>query len=722
VPRAYLCGVGIVSPAGQGYAATLELLRGATTAIRPLSVFPPGAREPLPVGEVPDLSVDGGWPRTHALALVAAKEALASTADPPDAVVLGGTTGGMPRSEVLLRDGDEDPVKYRLHGLGTVADHLAAELGCTGPVLTVSTACSSGAVALKIGLELIRAGMVRRVLAGGVDGLCRLTYHGFGTLKLIDPAGARPLDAGRAGMSVGEAAAMLLLVAGEAPPEGAVAELLGGGLSCDAYHPSAPHPEGKGAIAAMSGALQDAGLAPDAVSYVNLHGTGTPDNDAAEARAVRALFGEALPPLSSTKGALSHTLAAAGALEAAIAAMALRHGLVPANTGLDQLDPGLGLEPAAVVREPREAPVEAVLSNSFGFGGNNAALVLGRPEPRPDGPTASLRPLQVLAAECVTGAGHTEATLERLLAGEPCGGVLDDRLVTEGLPRRALRRLKRLSRLVLALAARASGEATPHGVFYGTSWGALSETHDFLTKLFESSEEFSSPTDFVGSVHNAVAGQVAIRHGATGPNVTATGGDASFFQALYSAALLAEAGRDQLLLGADEAQPALTPLFDASARGSEPSDGGAALLVRPGDGGGPYLLPRFYAVGRQHGAAIGALLRALGGTERYGALLVGIPAADRRWAGPRLAQLLERSGFSGPVIDYRRLTGEYAAAAATAAVLAVKLVRDQVVPAALAGGGADLALEGRRILLLGLGQKITATEVGCKQGTEDDEG
>jgi 3-oxoacyl-[acyl-carrier-protein] synthase I len=749
VTRVFVTGMGQVSPAGQGVDALLEQLRSGGSAVRPLSLFPHAARDPLPVGQVQGFAVDEGIARTHALALVAAKEAVAGAAEPPDAVVLGGTTGGMPLTEVLLRQGCEDPKRYRYHGLGTVADHLAAELGCKGPVYTISTACSSGAVALKIGLELIRTGRCRRVLAGGADALCRLTYHGFSMLKLIDPTGARPLDAQRAGMSVGEAAAMLLLEAGEAEgaPQGALAELLGGGISCDAHHPSAPHPEGRGAIAAMRGALADAAVEPAAVSYINLHGTGTPDNDLAEARALCEVFGDALPPISSTKGALSHSLAASGALEAAIAVLVLRHGLLPGNTGLTQLDPALvelGLE-ACVVREPREAPVELVLSNSFGFGGNNAAVVLGRAEglvaaaPARDGASgpepsradhasgvassARLQPrLRVLSSACISGAGHTKATLERFTRGEPCAGALDDKLVTEGLPKRALRRLKRLSRLTLALTSRATGgleadDDAPGSVYFGTSWGALSETHDFLRKLFESDEEFSSPTDFVGSVHNAVAGQVAIRKGATGANITATGGDASFDQALHLCALLRDdgaKGRPRLLLGVDEAQERLTPLFDLSA-GKSLCDGGAALLVQPtnGDEPGPYLRPLFHAAGRQNEGAVDQLLEALAELD-HGAILVGLPAAHRRWADRQLGELLEKSGFSGPVIDYRRLTGDYAAAAATAAVLAVELVKNGRIPAALLGEDADMSMEGRKILLLGLGRKITATEVGVR--------
>ena len=175
-------------------------------------------------------------------------------------------------------------------------------------------------------------------------------------------------------MSVAEGAALLLLAADE--PDQALAEILGAGMSCDAYHPAAPHPQGEGALAAMQAALSDAGLTPADIDYVNLHGTGTRDNDQAEARALAALFGSKMPRLSSIKGASGHSLAAAGAIEAVVSAISISEGLIPANTGCRHPDPGLKLDP---VLQPIQKKVDTVLSNSFGFGGNNASLVLCSP-------------------------------------------------------------------------------------------------------------------------------------------------------------------------------------------------------------------------------------------------------------------------------------------------------------------------------------------------------
>jgi 3-oxoacyl-[acyl-carrier-protein] synthase-1 len=238
-----------------------------------------------------------------------------------------------------------------------------------GPSFVVSTACSSSAKVFGNAARLIAAGLVDAALVGGVDSLCLTTLYGFNSLELLSPEICRPWDAHRRGLSIGEGAAFALLERESAAPQG---WLLGVGESNDGYHMSTPHPEGAGAIAAMRAALADAALAPQDIGYVNLHGTATPSNDAAEDRAVGAVFGTAVP-CSSTKGATGHTLGAAGGVEAAISLLALRHRLLPAGLNIRDPDPALHLD---YLRENREQPLRAALSNSFGFGGTNASLVL----------------------------------------------------------------------------------------------------------------------------------------------------------------------------------------------------------------------------------------------------------------------------------------------------------------------------------------------------------
>jgi 3-oxoacyl-[acyl-carrier-protein] synthase-1 len=221
---------------------------------------------------------------------------------------------------------------------------------------------------------MIDAGQIDAAIVGGVDSLCLTTLYGFHSLQLTSPAPCRPFDVARDGLSISEAAAFALLerAPAELDPESIL--LLGAGESSDAYHMSSPHPEGAGARSAMSAALTSAGLAPGDVDYINLHGTGTPSNDSAESRAVVALFGDATP-CSSTKGATGHALGAAGALEAVICALALESGLMPGGMNVRQRDPQLGLN---YLTQNRRAPLRHVLSNSFGFGGANCALLFGR--------------------------------------------------------------------------------------------------------------------------------------------------------------------------------------------------------------------------------------------------------------------------------------------------------------------------------------------------------
>ncbi|MDD5223228.1 MAG: beta-ketoacyl-[acyl-carrier-protein] synthase family protein [bacterium] len=712
----FITGIGIISSTGNNCQENLEALKTAKSGLRPLSLFP--VAHPFPAGEIhPDPVSDPGLPRTHALALRAAREALAREDRPPDAIVIGVTTGGMPKTELLLREKNPHPEAYIWHGAGTVAACLARELKCPGPAFTISTACSSGAAALIFGRALIRSGAAVRVLAGGADGLCRFTYFGFNSLQLLDPQGARPLDKNRAGMSLGEGAAMLLLTGAGEVPAHAIARLAGGGLSCDAYHATAPRPDGAGALAAMREALADAGLSAAEIDYINLHGTGTVDNDAAETAAIKKLFGNTIPEFSSIKGTTGHSLGAAGAIDAAVCVLGLAHGIVPANGGFREVDPLIGISPRT---KPHFRPIRRLLSNSFGFGGNNAAVVITAPRETPSRPQRSAPPaLRVRGSACLTGAGGINATVARFLSGESAAGRLPDEEIAKDLPPRAIRRLKRLPRLALALAAAAQADAAvkenPAAVFFGTAWGPLSETYDFLMKLFETNESLSSPTDFIGSVHNAPAGQVALWFQAAGANLTASCGDYSFEQALLMAGLFSPAGKFSIVLGAEETHPLFSPLLDASvAGGAAASDGGGALIVTPArEESGARLKSLFFASGDDPREAAGSLVSALGGLEtirgKYDAVFAGIPGADDARAREQLDRFLSLTRFSGPVIDYRRYTGQYAAAAATASVLAVRLIANGKIPRSLAGAG-DLILEKKGILVLGLGRQVTALE------------
>jgi 3-oxoacyl-[acyl-carrier-protein] synthase I len=291
-------------------------------------------------------------------------------------VFLGTSTSGILQTEVAYRQRDAGgalptTLHYATtHNTYSVAGYVRAALALQGPAHVVSNACSSSAKVFATAQRMIELGLVDAAVVGGVDSLCMTTLYGFKSLELVSSDICRPWDAQRNGLSLGEAAAFALLQRDAARP---AAWLLGAGESSDGHHMSSPHPEGAGAAAAMQSALQAAGLRPDQVDHLNLHGTGTPGNDAAEDKAVAAVFGTRLP-CSSTKGYTGHTLGAAGGVEAAIVMLALQHGFMPAGLNILQPDPALQ---AHYLRQPREQKLQVVASNSFGFGGSNASLIFG---------------------------------------------------------------------------------------------------------------------------------------------------------------------------------------------------------------------------------------------------------------------------------------------------------------------------------------------------------
>ncbi|MEE9267304.1 MAG: beta-ketoacyl-[acyl-carrier-protein] synthase family protein [Gammaproteobacteria bacterium] len=293
-------------------------------------------------------------------------------------VFIGTSTSGALQTELAYRH--RDPITGALPAdfsyLGTqnamsVAEFTRRFLSLDGPVMSISTACSSSAKVFASAYRHIKAGFCDAAVVGGVDSLCFSTLYGFSSLGLVSHRPCRPWDAERDGMNIGEGAGFALLEKKDGGVAGVA--LLGYGESSDAYHMSSPHPEGAGAAAAMKSALAMAGVTPDAIDYINLHGTGTRANDVSEDRAVMKVFGGGTP-CSATKGWTGHTLGAAGITEILFALGSIERGFIPGTLNSERLDPALS---AGVLLRSRTAPVKCVLSNSFGFGGSNCSLVLG---------------------------------------------------------------------------------------------------------------------------------------------------------------------------------------------------------------------------------------------------------------------------------------------------------------------------------------------------------
>jgi len=379
-----ITGIGCIGAPGRGVDAQRAALSAGTCGLRVVA----DARLPLtqrvPTGVV-DLRLPPLPSRTTALAFAAAQDAMRSAnLAPADrgevAVVVGTCTGGMPESEaVFLRDGDQvvSDVYRRQHPHRTT-QALARLLGCHGPQGTHALACASAAAAIIEAMELVRSGACPAALAVGTDALTRVTMAGFTSLMLVDPHGCRPLTAERGGMSLGEGAGALLIEHPDhARRRGArvLTSLLGWGEHPDAHHLTAPEPGGVQLERAINDALADAGVARNAIGYVNAHGTGTRDNDQVETSTLARLFGAI--PTASSKRTYGHTMGAAAAIEAVACCLAIHEQQVWASAGAAEGTPLPGIE---VVRQTRASVLDVVLSTTLAFGGVNACLAFGKAE------------------------------------------------------------------------------------------------------------------------------------------------------------------------------------------------------------------------------------------------------------------------------------------------------------------------------------------------------
>lgn len=393
LPTIVVTGVGAVTPYGWGVPALWEGLARCVPAISTFTRFDAGRHRTKLAAEVP---LDGGpaSPRRRAsladrYAVASAREAIAAarldaaTLRDTAGVFFGSSTGGMLESEwfyeALVAGRRARPGLLASQQLNAPGDAVARDAGVLGPVETVSSACASGAMAIGAALRSMRRGEIDVALAGGSDSLCQLTYAGFNSLRSVDEAPSRPFRADRMGLSLGEGAAVLVLETAErAARRGAepLAVLAGESATCDAQHMTAPHPEGEGAREAIRRALADAAAVPAEVDFVNAHGTGTPLNDAAEAAALRSVFGDRVGrlPVTSTKAAIGHLLGSAGAVEALVTVLCLVRKEVHAMPDGGRPDPSLGLD--LVLGRPRRLDrALCAVSTSLAFGGANAALV-----------------------------------------------------------------------------------------------------------------------------------------------------------------------------------------------------------------------------------------------------------------------------------------------------------------------------------------------------------
>ena len=386
----------IVSSAGFGQAATLAALESGRSGLLPCDFET--ANLPTWTGEIEALdnirlptafaTFESRNNRLAEIALAqdgfadAVRGAIERYGASRIGLFVGTSTSGILQSEQAYRACDAVtgtlPAHFRYeqtHNTGSLAAYLRARLGIMGPAYVISCACASSAKAFGNASRMIAAGMCDAAVVGGADSLCLTTLYGFHSLNLNAPGPCRPFDVNREGISIGEAAGFVLLERPSPHDDTSGVQVLGIGESNDAHHMSSPHPEGAGARLAMERALSSAGLTPDGIDYINLHGTATRVGDAAEDIAVFSVFGDS-PARGSTKGLTGHTLGAAGIVEAIISVLAIRNNLLPGSPHTQTIDPAFRGQYQLVSEAAR---IDRVLSNSFGFGGSNCSLILGRP-------------------------------------------------------------------------------------------------------------------------------------------------------------------------------------------------------------------------------------------------------------------------------------------------------------------------------------------------------
>jgi 3-oxoacyl-[acyl-carrier-protein] synthase-1 len=390
-------GMGIITSMGAGKDQTMLSLRKEVAAIGRDTLLDT-VHSDLPVGEVPydddalrlllGCDLPDAITRTALLGRVALKEAVEQAGldrERPKrlALISGTTVGGMEKSEKYYRDFLEnfDHSEYiALHDCGASTDMIAKQYPEGFDMMTtVSTACSSAANAIILGANLIKAGIVDAVLAGGSECLTKFHLNGFNSLMILDKNNCRPFDKGRQGLNLGEGAGYVVIESESSAKRRGVSpicRLSGYGNACDAYHQTASSPDGQGAYLAMEEALRSASLEPSEIDYINAHGTGTLNNDLSEGKAVMRVFGDDVPPISSTKSFTGHTTSASGGVESVIGILSIVNRFIPANLGFSERMDELSFIP--VIHSVENADIRNVLTNSFGFGGNDSSCIFSK--------------------------------------------------------------------------------------------------------------------------------------------------------------------------------------------------------------------------------------------------------------------------------------------------------------------------------------------------------
>lgn len=606
-----ITGEGIVSAIGLNKQEVLRSLLEGKTGIGEMKYLQSVHHE-LPVGEVKlsneqmkqmlDISATQMMSRTSMMGILALRQALdeagiessrISELDIPlrIALVSGTTVGGMDITENCygrvvgqVEKGEnllaEDIEFLEHHDCGSSTQEMADYFGFFSEVTTLSTACSSAANAIMLGARMLAAGEADIVVAGGTEALSRFHLNGFNSLMILDREPCRPFDATRQGLNLGEGAAFVVMESQtvadlrNAKPH---AYLTGYGNACDAFHQTASSANGEGAYLAMAEALEVARLEPSDIQYVNAHGTGTPNNDLSESIALKRVFGDQMPFVSSTKSFTGHTTSASGGIETVISILAIQHHFVPGNLGwgvqmADGITPTLGV---------KNAKLENVLCNSFGFGGNDSSLIISAHARDLEQPEWSV----TVDLERFCLANNLENTLVEMASRVEIDSekaLADIKKYVKPLEARRMGKLMKSSLLSSLEALEQAGVECPDAIITGTTYGCLENSERLLEQMTEEGEGMLKPTYFMQSTHNTISSNIAIKTHCHGYNITYTQGKESLSWVIRDAIKLLETGRARnVLVGChDESTPFLNQLLMRQGKAPIPSVKSIAMVLR----------------------------------------------------------------------------------------------------------------------------------------------
>lgn len=564
-----ITGLGIICAIGNNSQQVLDSLVNRKTGVGMMKYLQSCHTE-LPVGEVKlsddelktllGLPVESLYSRTTLLGAVAVKQAMADAGLSADmlagkkVVLISGTTvGGMDVTERILVDMRDalqtpnnqqpSPVDYvKRHDCGSTTNEIAQICGLDCEVCTISTACSSAINSIIVGCEMLRSGEADIIIAGGSEALSKFHLNGFNTLHILDTEVCRPFDATRVGLNLGEGAAFLVLQKDKVDGK---AYIGGYGNKCDAFHQTASSDDGEGAYLAMREALESSGIDKSQIDYINAHGTGTPNNDPSESVALKRIFGDDMPLVSSTKGFTGHTTSASGSIETVICVLAMQNNFVPVSYGFSLVDEAC-IHPFE--GDDKQHRMDYVICNSFGFGGNDSSLLLMR-----EAKDCSMASTKIPELEIV--ADITIDSMEQLA---------DYKEYISPKEGRRMGKLMKAATLTSLMALREAGIESPDAIVTATANGMLETSEKFLVDMVDNGEETLSPTLFMQSTHNTIGSAIAIRTQCHGYNITYTQGKDSMKWALRDAERLIRMGMAKtVLVGChDESSPLFKSFYE----------------------------------------------------------------------------------------------------------------------------------------------------------------